>query len=84
MHEVVRAERLDLAVERHAQLFRKAAPSAVAATKVLLRDVYGRRPADVFALTIEAIATQRVSPEGQDGLRAFLEKRPPRWADPSR
>ena len=84
VHEVVSAERLDLAVERHVQLFRKAAPSAVAATKVLLRDVYGRRPADVFAMTIEAIAAQRVSPEGQDGLRAFLEKRPPRWADPSR
>jgi methylglutaconyl-CoA hydratase len=84
VHEVVSAERLDLAVERHVQLFRKAAPSAVAATKVLLRDVYGRRPADVFAMTVEAIAAQRVSPEGQDGLRAFLEKRPPRWADPSR
>ena len=38
---------------------------------------HGRRPADVLALTVEAIAQQRVSPEGQEGLRAFLEKRPP-------
>jgi methylglutaconyl-CoA hydratase len=78
-HEVVSAERLDLAVERHIQLFRKAAPSAIAATKRLLRDVYGRRPADVMALTVDAIANQRVSPEGQEGLSAFLEKRAAAW-----
>ena len=62
------------------QLFRKAAPSAIAATKRLLREVAGRRPADVLALTVDAIARQRVSPEGQEGLRAFLEKRPAAWA----
>jgi methylglutaconyl-CoA hydratase len=78
-HEVVTAERLDLAVDRHLQQFRKAAPSAIAATKRLLREVAGRKPADVMAITVDAIARQRVSPEGQDGLRAFLEKRPPKW-----
>jgi len=79
VHEVVAAERLDLTVERHVQQFRKAAPSAVAATKRLLREVAGHRPADVMAITVDAIARQRVSPEGQDGLRAFLEKRRPSW-----
>jgi len=80
VHEVVSAERLDLAVDRHVQQFRKAAPSAIAATKKLLGAVHGRRPADVMALTVAAIASQRVSPEGQEGLRAFLEKRTPAWA----
>jgi len=28
---------------------------------------------------LDAIARQRVSPEGQEGLRAFLDKRPARW-----
>jgi methylglutaconyl-CoA hydratase len=79
VHEVVAADRLDLAVARHVELFRKAAPSAVAATKRLLGQVHGATPADVLALTIEAIASQRVSPEGQDGMRAFLEKRQPPW-----
>jgi methylglutaconyl-CoA hydratase len=79
VHEVVAAERLDLTVDRHVQQFRKAAPSAIAATKRLLREVAGRKPADVMAITVEAISRQRVSPEGQDGLRAFLEKRPPKW-----
>jgi methylglutaconyl-CoA hydratase len=30
-------------------------------------------------LTVETIARQRVSPEGQEGLHAFLEKRTPSW-----
>ncbi|HUL72473.1 MAG TPA: enoyl-CoA hydratase-related protein [Vicinamibacterales bacterium] len=78
--DVVAADRLDLTVDRHVQQFRKAAPSAIAATKKLLRDVAGRRPADVMALTADAIARQRVSPEGQEGLRAFLDKRAASWA----
>jgi methylglutaconyl-CoA hydratase len=79
VHEVVSLSDLDDAVARRAESFKKAAPSAVALTKRLLRDVYGRRPADVLALTVEAIATQRVSPDGQEGMRAFLEKRPAAW-----
>jgi methylglutaconyl-CoA hydratase len=80
VHEVVTAGRLDAAVGRVLQTFANAAPSAVAATKRLLADVAGRRPADVLALTVDALALQRVSPEGQEGIRAFLERRPPAWA----
>jgi len=79
VHDVVSADRLDLAVDRYVQQFLKAAPSAIAATKVLLRQVAGRKPADVLATTVEAIATQRVSAEGQEGMRAFMEKRPASW-----
>jgi methylglutaconyl-CoA hydratase len=79
VHDVVPADRLDEAVDRHAQMFLKAAPSAIALTKRLLRDVYGRRPSEVMAMTADAIANQRVSPEGQEGLRAFLEKRSASW-----
>ncbi|HEX5214205.1 MAG TPA: enoyl-CoA hydratase-related protein [Vicinamibacterales bacterium] len=79
VHEVVPATELDAAVARHIALFGKAAPSAVAATKRLLNDVAGRRPGDVLALTVDAIATQRVSPEGQEGMRAFLERKTPGW-----
>jgi len=79
VHDVVSTERLDLTVERHVQQFWKAAPTAVAATKRLLRDVHGHRPEDVMARTVDAIANQRVSAEGQEGLKAFLEKRPATW-----
>lgn len=79
VHEVVTGDRLDLTVDRYIQQFLKAAPSAIAATKALLREVAGRTPADVLPRTVEAIANQRVSPEGQEGMRAFLDKRPPSW-----
>jgi 1,4-dihydroxy-2-naphthoyl-CoA synthase len=32
-------------------------------------------------VTAEAIAIRRVSTEGQEGIRAFLERRPPGWAE---
>ncbi len=70
---------LDAEVERHVQLFMKAAPGAVARAKALLRQVHGRLPEDVIGLTTAAIADQRVSAEGQEGLRAFLEKRLAAW-----
>ena len=42
----------------------------------------GHRPHEVeaAAFTADAIATRRRSAEGQEGLRAFLDKRPPRWS----
>lgn len=77
--DVVPAAELGEAIRRHVNLFLKAAPSAVARAKALLRQVHGRLPEDVMAMTTSAIADQRVSPEGQEGLKAFLEKRPAAW-----
>ena len=79
IHERVGVNEIDEAVQRHVDQFKKAAPSAIAAAKVVLRDVYGRLPSEVMAMTVDAIANQRVSPEGQEGMRAFLEKRKPSW-----
>lgn len=78
--EVVALNELDETIARHIDQFKKTAPSAVAATKRLLRDVYGRQPAEVMDLTVEVIANQRASAEGQEGMKAFLEKRRPTWA----
>jgi methylglutaconyl-CoA hydratase len=44
-----------------------------------VRDVSGRAPAEVRNLTVERIADIRVSAEGQEGLRAFLDRRDPSW-----
>lgn len=79
VHDVVSEDGLDLAVDRHVAQFLKAAPSAVAATKRLLSEVAGRPPGEVLEQTVNAIATQRVSAEGQEGMRAFLQKRPASW-----
>jgi methylglutaconyl-CoA hydratase len=80
VHELVPASRLDAAVQQIVQEVLKAAPSAVAATKRLLADVADRRPGDVLALTVDALARQRVSPEGREGIQAFLDRRAASWA----
>ena len=57
-----------------------AGPEAVAAAKALIaRGLGPSARAGTHRRAAEAIATRRVSPEGQEGLRAFLEKRKARW-----
>ena len=53
-------------------------PKAVATTKRLLDEV-GHRPHDLRGAAAVTAAI-RVSDEADEGMRAFLEKRPPRWA----
>ena len=79
VHEVVAAADLDAAVDRFVSEALSASPTAVARSKGLIQAVLGQPPADVMGITADAIATQRVSPEGQEGLKAFLEKRTPAW-----
>ena len=54
-------------------------PHAVNAAKRLVRDIADRSEADVREMTVERIAGIRVSDEGQEGMRAFLERRTPKW-----
>jgi methylglutaconyl-CoA hydratase len=35
---------------------------------------------DVTGITTDTIAARRVSEEGQEGMKAFLEKRKPSWS----
>ena len=76
VHEVVPAADLDEAVAGRLTELRTAGPAAIAAAKLLLRRVQDNSYDASRAITTEAIARQRVSPEGQEGLRAFLERRP--------
>lgn len=55
-------------------------PAAMRATKALLQEVkQGELSPALRRYTEAAIARTRVSPEGQEGLNAFLQKRPPAW-----
>ncbi len=70
---------LDGAVGRVLDAILSGGPKAVNAAKRLVREVEGRRIDEVIDLTVRRIADIRVSHEGQEGLRAFLERRDPRW-----
>ena len=80
VHEVVPQAELDAAVERRIADVLTSGPSAVAAAKALIRDIANESPKDLIGLTTSRIAAQRVSPEGQEGIRAFLQKRKPDWS----
>jgi len=54
------------------------APKAVETTKHLLDEAGGRPDLRGAAAVTAAV---RVSEEAEEGMRAFLEKRPPRWAE---
>lgn len=81
LHEMVADDAaLDEAVGEWADALLKNGPQALAECKALIRAIagrpYGQKAID---FTVESIARVRVSPEGQEGLAAFLEKRKPDW-----
>jgi methylglutaconyl-CoA hydratase len=79
VHAAVPAADLDDTVSRYVAEIAAAGREAIAAAKALIRDVWGRDAAETAPFTAAALAARRVSAEGQEGLRAFLEKRKPRW-----
>ena len=81
IHAVAPQADLDRTIARYVTEILASGPEAVAAAKAMIAHVAGQRTADVGAHTIDAIAARRVSPEGQEGMRAFLEKRKPSWTE---
>ncbi len=80
IQEVVETEEeMDKWIEKICDSIRKNSPQAVAKSKELFRYLKQKDLEETQKLTIEAIADIRVSPEGQEGLKAFLEKRKPGW-----
>jgi methylglutaconyl-CoA hydratase len=80
VHEVAGWDALDGTVDAIASEFDTAGPSAVAAAKALIAAVRAASYDESRSLTARAIAHQRTTPEGQEGLRAFLERRGATWA----
>lgn len=82
LHTVVEADALDAAIERQIALLLKAGPVAAAHAKRLVARVAATADRDgADRDNADLIARLRVSPEGQEGLSAFLDKRTPRWVE---
>jgi methylglutaconyl-CoA hydratase len=80
INSAVPAFDLDAEVARYVEMLRLGAPGALAATKAMLRRERPSAPGAQFAEMQELSAHHFAGEEGQEGMRAFAEKRPPAWA----
>ncbi|MGZ6256820.1 MAG: enoyl-CoA hydratase-related protein [Candidatus Limnocylindria bacterium] len=78
---VADSEALAIRVEALLGELHSAGPQAVRNAKAVIRDQCGLPRAEALSLTVKRAARQRVSAEGQDGLTAFLDKRPASWRE---
>ena len=80
VHEIVPGDHLLRAADRVIAALLEGGPRAHAEAKRLVFDVAGKpiEPA-VIDETTRRIAAIRASPEGREGVAAFLEKRKPNW-----
>ena len=79
VHEAVELAALDTRVKEFTTAIIQNGPHAVATAKKLIREVAALDREAAHRHTIATIARLRTSPEGQEGLGAFLEKRRPDW-----
>ena len=76
------ADQIDGFITAFADRMKACAPGAVGDAKRLVHHVAGHRiDHALMEETAKRIARARVSPEGQEGVGAFLDKRKPRWAE---
>lgn len=78
VHEVVEASALDEKIENLKKRFLSAGPEAAREAKLLVKSVMKNLKGSED-LTCQMITERRVSAEGQEGMRALLEKDKPAW-----
>lgn len=80
LHFTAKAEELDAAVAAQVGHLLRGGPEALRAAKKLVRRVAGLGDREALGEeTARLLARLRVSPEGREGLSAFLERRKPNW-----
>jgi methylglutaconyl-CoA hydratase len=79
VHDVAPESELDDLVDGIVSQLREAGPIAIREAKALIEGVSSCPRTEWRDYTASQIARVRTSPEGQEGLRAFLERRKPNW-----
>ena len=83
LHQCVPGTELDAAVDKTVHWLLKGGPEAQREAKHLVQRISGMTPTAQLLVdrrNARLIARLRVSPEGQEGLAAFLDKRQPAWS----
>jgi methylglutaconyl-CoA hydratase len=81
INSMVPADKLDEEVDLMVKQILSSGPDAIAVCKSLLHNIADRNMDDNEKYTAEVIANLRKSPEGQEGMDAFLNKRKPNWVE---
>ncbi len=77
--KAVPAQDLDAAIEAEILPYLSCAPGAVASAKALVRTLGARIDDTVIDHTIGALVSRWESPESEEGIAAFFERRKPSW-----
>lgn len=77
---VASVEEMDEWIVEKCEQLKANGPQALARCKRILTEVANTMWDETQEKTVRCIAEIRVSPEGQEGLKAFLEKRKPDWS----
>jgi len=72
-------EQLDKEIEKQLDEILKSSPEAIKSAKLLIQNVSPLKIQSLRDYVASEIAKIRVSKQGQEGLTAFLDKRPPSW-----
>lgn len=79
VNQVVNESDLEGQLEKYMKHILSSAPGAVRKTKALVRSFAPLKPAEFLDQTSKMIAEARISIEGQEGIKAFFEKRNSYW-----
>lgn len=83
VYRVCEPDMLDENVAALANSLLRAGPTALTRAKKMMDEVVGRPLDDsLVQYTADLMGELRVSPEGREGMAAFLEKRSPAWVKP--
>lgn len=80
VNDAVPPDKLDDAVNARVASILGSAPGAISEAKKLIRMVPDMDASEAREYTLTKIAELRASFEGQEGMRAFLDKRKPQWS----
>ncbi len=81
VHEVCPPEILDQCVQAVIDQLRLCSPAALVACKTLIHTVINQTNEQSLPYRARLLNTLRLSEEGQEGMMAFRQKRPPKWAE---
>jgi enoyl-CoA hydratase/carnithine racemase len=81
INEVVLKEELDEAVERWVDQIKLCSPRSIRAIKAVVRNTSHLSPKDAMGQRLPTLMDSLNGPDGDEGSRAFAEKRKPNWPE---